>query len=288
MEDLELENIERIDRYLDGSLSTEDRILVEQRLETDADLKNTFADVQEAILAVRLAYKNDIKAILRKEQARLKAIPAEAAETKVVTLPKPTPKPETKLVTLPTTAPKLETQNSKLKILRGLLAAASVALLAVVGYWLMPQSDTFTFDQKQNTWVIVDRGVPNEKQDKKRLIDRLGVENGNKLIAGLAFYDAEQFEQAAPILLSITIQNDTLSLYQANALIKINKGQDAVTILNKIPSTSPLSAEKEWFLALAYWRAGNLEKAKTLLQDIAKNANSNWHKNAEALLKAKF
>ena len=285
MEDLALKDIERIDRYLDGSLSTEDRILVEQRLETDTDFKNTFADVQEAILAVRLAYKDDIKAILRKEQARLKAKAAEATETKVVTLPKSAPKSETKVVTLPKSAPKSEIRNPKSLILRGLLAAASVALLAVVGYWLMPKQAAFDFDSKQNTWIDVDRGIESAKQNRQDIIDRLGAENGNKLLKGLAFYNAEKFEQAAPMLLSVTIQNDTLSLYQANALIKINKGQDAVTILEKIPSTSPLSKEKDWFLAIAYWRAGNLEKAKALLKDIAKNPDSNWHKDAEELLK---
>ena len=281
MEDLELENIERIDRYLDGSLSAEDRILVEQRLKTDADFKNTFADVQEAMLAVRLAYKNDIKAILRKEQALLKAIPAEAAEIKVVTLPTTAPKSETQ-------NSELETQNSKLKILRGLLAAASVALLALVGYWLMPKQAAFDFYSKQNTWIEVDRSIESAKQNRQDIINRFGEENSNKLLKGLTFYNAEKFEQAAKILLSVNIQNDTLSLYQANALIKINKGQDAVTILEKIPATSPLSAEKDWFLAIAYWRAGNLEKAKTLLQDIAKNPVHNWHKNAMVLLKDKF
>ena len=278
MEELELENIELIDRYLDGSLSTEDRILVEQRLETDADFKNTLADVQEAILAIRLAYKNDIKTILRKEQARLKAIPAESAKTKVVTLPTTAPKSDTQ-------NSELETQNSKLKILWGLLAAASVALLAIGGYWLMPKQAAFDFDSKQNTWIDVDRGIESAKQNRQDIIDRLGAENGNKLLKGLAFYNAEKFEQAASMLLSVTIQNDTLSLYQANALIKINKGQDAITILQKIPATSPLSPEKEWFLAIAYWRVGNSDKAKTLLQDIAKNPDSNWQSKAAALLK---
>ena len=291
MEELELENIEIIDRYLDGSLSAEDRILVKQRLKTDVDFKNTFADVQEAILAVRLAYKDNIKAILRKEQARLKAKPAESAQTKVVTLPKPETqisKPKTQNSKLKTQNLKLKTQNSKLKILRGLLAAASVALLAIIGYWLLPKQATFEFDSKQNTWIDVDRSIESAKQNTQNIINRLGEENGNKLLKGLTFYNAEKFEQAAPILLSVTIQNDTLSLYQANALIKINKGQEAVTILEKIPSTSPLSKEKEWFLAIAYWRAGNLQKAKTLLKDIAKNPESNWRKNAEVLLKEKF
>ena len=173
-------------------------------------------------------------------------------------------------------------------LLRGLLAAASVTLLALVGYWLMPKQAEFDFHSKLNTWIVVDRGIESAKQNRKDVIDRLGADNGNKLLNGLALYEAEKFEQAASMLLSVNIQNDTLSLYQANALIKINKGQDAVTILDKIPSTSPLSKEKDWFLAIAYWRAGNLEKAKTLLQDIAKNPEHNWHKNAEALLKAKF
>ena len=239
-------------------------------------------------MAVRLAYKDNIKAILRKEQARLKAKSAEAAQTKVVTLPKSAPKSEIKVVTLPTTAPKSEIRHQKSKILRGLLAAASVALVALVGYWLMPKQAEFDFDYKQNTWIEGKRDPIIVKQERQATLDRFGIIEGNKLLNGLAFYDAEKFEQAAEILLSVNLQNDTLSLYQANALIKSNKGQDAVTILGKIPSTSPLSKEKEWFLAIAYWRAGNLEKAKTLLQDIAKNPVHNWRKNAAALLKDKF
>ena len=107
-----------------------------------------------------------------------------------------------------------------------------------------PKQAEFEFDYKPNTWVEGKRDPIIVKQERQAVLNWFGIVEGKELLNGLDFYDAEKFEQAAEILLSINIQNDTLSLYQANALIKINEGQDAVTILEKITPNSPFEQGK--------------------------------------------
>ena len=245
-------DIEYINRYLDETLPNSERELLEQRLNTDTTFRQTFVDVKEAILAVQV---DNVWAIMHEEQAKL--------DTKVVPM-----------------------SHSKPFILRGwFAAAASVALLAVAGFWLTRKTPDapFRFIPKPNNWAEVDRGGDGP-QKKEIILARFGNVEGGKLLKGLSLYENEKYAEAAAVLLSIDAQNDTLSIYQSNALIKANKEIQAISILEKIAPNSPTSMERDWYLALAYQKMGNIAKAKSILTAISLNPNHDWQAQAEKLL----
>ncbi len=253
----ELKDIEIINRYLDGILSDSEKKLVEQLLSTDASFQKTFEEVKEAILAVQLAAEDRVKAILREEQSKF-------SEKKAIQLEKPTKKPF---------------------IMRGWLAAASVAVLAIAGYWFFIKNENnnedFAFMHKPNIWIKVERDANTALLEKRRVITQYGEVNGQKLIEGLSFYQNETFDKAAQVLLSINLQNDTLFLYQANALIKANDAPQAVRVLEKISNQSPSKDEKNWYLAMAYLQAKEIDKAKEILTDLSENGSPEWQIEAQ-------
>jgi hypothetical protein len=258
MEDLQ--DIELINHYIDGTLTNPEKIRVEERLASDADFRQTYADVQDAIAAVQWGQKDRIKEILKEEQAKLtqKSINIEAH------------------------------RDPKRFALRGWAMAASIALLAVAGYWFLSKDDVKTedlaFDYKINTWVAGERDAPKAKQNRDAILARFGTIEGEKIILGLGFYDRDTFDKAADILLTVNIPNDTLYIYQANALIKSNRMQQAISILEKIGDSSPIASDKNWYMAMAYLKDKNPAKAKALLTAIANDVDSDFQGKAEEIL----
>jgi hypothetical protein len=258
MEDLQ--DIELINHYIDGTLTNPEKMMVEERLASDADFRQTYADVQDAIAAVQWGQKDRIKAILKEEQAKLtqKTVKIEA--------------------------------NTKPKrfALRGWAMAASLAALAMIGYWVVSkngvQTDNFTFDSKHNTWVESERDTFKAKQNRDAILARYGAIEGGKLINGLGFYDKEAFDKASDVLLTVNIPNDTLYIYQANALIKSNRAQQAIPILEKIGDSSTLVSERNWYKAMAYLMDKNPAKAKALLTAIANDVDSDFQAKAKVIL----
>lgn len=257
----ELKDIEIINRYLDGILSDSEKKSVEKRLGTDTSFQKTFEEVNEAILAVQLAAEDRVKAILREEQSKFSV-------KKVIQLEKTTSKPF---------------------ILRGWLAAASVAILAIAGYWFFIKdannNEEFAFMHKPNIWIKVERDTNTALLEKQRVIAQYGEVNGEKLLEGISLYQNEIFDKAAQVLLSINLQNDTLSLYQANALIKANDVPQAIRILEKISKQSPSKDEKNWYLAMAYLQTKDIDKAKEILTDLSKNGSPEWQIEAQKVYK---
>ncbi len=258
MEDLQ--DIELINHYLDGTLTNPEKIRVEERLASDADFRQTYADVQDAIAAVQWGQKDRIKAILKEEQAKLtqKTVNIEAQ------------------------------REPKRFALRGWAMAASLAALAVVGYWFLSKNDLktndFAFDYKRNTWVEAERDTFKAKQNREVILAQYGAIEGGKLVNGLSLYDKQVFDKAADVLLTVNISNDTLYIYQANALIKSKRAQQAISILEKIGDTNAIVSDRNWYLAMAYLMDKNPAKAKVFLTILANDADSDFQEKAKEIL----
>ena len=69
-------------------------------------------------------------------------------------------------------------------VLRGWLAAASIGLLVVIGYWFFNKNASFTFNHKQNTWIKVERDASSFEEEQKRVIAQYGQIDGEKLLTG--------------------------------------------------------------------------------------------------------
>ena len=285
----DLKNIEIIDRYLDGALDKSEKQKFENRLATDPAFHQTFDEVQEAILAIKLAGEDRLWVIMQEEQAKLSAISyqpsAVSYQPSAISHASSAISYQPSAITHASSAISYQLSAITRKK-RFWLAAASIALLATVGYWfLMPSNKpSFTFQAKDNTWINSMRDFEASTKEVQKAKAQYGTEEGQKLVTGLKLYEKNQFNEAATVLLSIHLQNDTLLLYQANALIMANRNQEAINILNKIPDNAPNSMEKDWYLAHAYWSNKNIEQSKTIFTNIAHNPQHDWHEQAEKKL----
>ncbi|MCO6491909.1 MAG: hypothetical protein J5I98_26065 [Phaeodactylibacter sp.] len=80
--------------------------------------------------------------------------------------------------------------------------------------------------------------------------------------------------------------NGNLQFLQANCLLATGQAKEAALALENILRTgrSRFLPEAQWLLALAYLKDGDREKAKALLQQMAKNGGSPMREEAEDLL----
>lgn len=157
------------------------------------------------------------------------------------------------------------------------MAAASVILLVGLSYMLMPQqkmsNDTiFTsyFTPYQNVVAPIVRGENN--QDGKT--------------AAFLAYEKEDYELA--VTLFTELYTDTKEpfylFYKANALLKLERVEEAVPLLiDHLKTKGVLTQKTNWYLALAYLKLNETEKAKELLEKIITN-NSYHNKKANELL----
>jgi tetratricopeptide (TPR) repeat protein len=268
MNNLSVADIQIIEKRLENQLSEPELLSFNERLRSDADFKEGFVSYQDALKAIHIAGEDDVMAILKEEQTKLRI---KSDRVKPVAL----------------------TPVRNPKILRGWLAAASIALLCVAGYWLMTSKNTIDseslfaeyYKPKTNTFIQFTRGDNDFIETQKQLIiSKYGVEDGTKIFNALSFYEKGNYDNAATEFYKLDVRNDTLYLYQANALLKSNQILLAITLLDKISAASPMIHEAHWYKAMAYLNTKEVEKAKALLVILSKGDNKGFQVKAKELL----
>jgi tetratricopeptide (TPR) repeat protein len=280
MDNLSVADIQIIEQRLENQLSKPEIQSFDNRLRSDADFKKGYLSYQNALKAIHLAGEDDVIAIFKEEQAKLD-IKSNQVEPVALT---------------PVRNPKIlsKTKSRTLAGLRGWLAAASIALVCVAGYWFLNAKKSidsealFTqfYQPKTNTFIKFTRGDNEYFEAQKQLtISKYGVEDGTKIFDALSFYEKGNFEKATTLFSSINLKNDALYLYHANALLNSNQTLSAISILEKISSTSPMIHEAYWYKAMAYLKIKEVEKAKALLVILSKGDNKGFQDKAKDLLK---
>jgi tetratricopeptide (TPR) repeat protein len=272
MDNLSVADIQIIEKRLENQLSEPELQSFNERLHADADFKEGFVSCQDALKAIHIAGEDDVMAILKEEQAKLELKYDQDASQPLRSVRNP------KILSLPFGG--------------WWLAAASVALLCIAGYWFIfsnKELDTdklyaATFKTKDNTFIIFARDNAFIEQQKQLVVNKYGVEEGTKIFNAMFSYNDGNFDKAVALFNTIPLQNDTLHVYQANALLNINKTQEAITILEKIPSNSPSHDDASWYLALAYLKTKNVEKTKAILTALSKEGNKGYQVKAKNLL----
>lgn len=142
------------------------------------------------------------------------------------------------------------------------LAAASIVLLLGLSYFFtMNQkpstNDLFAsyFEPYRNVVQPLERG--NEQQDKKTL-------------AFLA-YEKGEYEKAIDLFTDLyaTTKEPYYLFYKANALLKLEKANEAVPLLIEHLKTKDTLAEKTtWYLALAYLKLNDKPNARLTLKKV--------------------
>jgi tetratricopeptide (TPR) repeat protein len=253
MMELNTEDLTLIERFLDKQLDETDMAKFIQRRTTDTDFNAAVNSYEEAILAVKLANEDKITAILKEEQAKLN-------QAKVIPIDK--------------------NRSKTFSILRGSLAAASIAALLIVGYWFFtkdsvkPLSPLVAAVFEPYPALGITRGE-NDKDVKSKALRK---------------YAVNDFKQAIPLLQNaFDVERDTILLfYKGIAALGVNDPNNAVTIFTDLQNQQTVPTDMiEWYLALAYIELGQKEKALPLLQKVGDTEGGNREKAVALLGKLK-
>jgi tetratricopeptide (TPR) repeat protein len=233
MTELNPQDIQLIERYLDGQLEGNENTIFTQRMAMDTDFKRAVESYEEAVLAVKLAGEDGITAVLKQEQAKL-------GGAQVVPINAKTPK--------------------TFSILRGSLVAAGIAALLFVGYWILDKPKTLS------------PLVAAYFQPYPALGITRGDETQDIATEALRTYAVNDYKNAIPLLgQSFQLKKDSLLLfYKSIAYLGIGQAAQAQPILTALQGSESVPTESvEWYLALVYIELGDKEKAIPLLQKLS-------------------
>lgn len=275
MNNLTGSDINLIMRRLDNQLSELELESFDERLRSDSDFKEGFDSYQDAVTAIHLAGEEDVRTILKAEQAKLTSSTPPSPDVKLL---KDVYKPQLSL--------------RALRSRRGWLAAASIAVLGVAVYWITFKNDENTpekllaayHEPKINTWTGEVRDLTEREIKKQKTIHKYGEVEGLQLFNALTLYENGAFEQASKAFNALHLQNDTLYLYQANALLESNKAKEAISVLERISPTSSNFNEAQWYTAMAFLKLKNIEKTKEILRGLSTESNKGYQKKSKDLL----
>ena len=169
-------------------------------------------------------------------------------------------------------------QSSFPKRLKALIAVAAILLVAIsITFFLNKDINTeqlFTsfFEPSKNVSAPI---VRSETDDQ--LIN-------NAFIA----YSESDYENAAPLFrqgFEITKKSELL-FYEGNALLALNQTEEAIVVFKKhLLFPDALTNRTHWYLALAYLKDQQINKAKEELNTLINSGESFKKKEAQSLLK---
>ena len=263
---------ELIHRYLTDEMTEDEKISFEADMAKNEILKKETAMEKRFLYGLELATDAELKNTIKGVHSNLKSQgffeKAASHETKIVSM------------------------NRRRNRFRILAIAASVTLLAVA-WWTLRQPST----NIDGGAIFADIYQP-EKNKLNQTLNSLGPlgfggELKNKedsLRFALDQYKNKNYSLASEYLDKLSTDHPSYNpavFYAALSNIENNKTETAINQLIKIARPgNEFSEEANWYLALAYLKAGNKNKeAKNIFEDIAKNNNSPYKSQADQLLK---
>jgi tetratricopeptide (TPR) repeat protein len=218
------EEFELIEHYLNGSMSNEEQSDFEKSLTEDEVLKQKTEELRILFQAVE---EQTLREKLKKFH---KEIPSEKSKTK------------------------------SLNPFRRYAIAASIALLAVLGIWLI-------LNQKpKNEKLFAQYFKPDPG-----LITPMSTTSNYEFYRGMVDYKQAKyklaFERWKP-LLAKKPQNDTLNFYLGLSFLSTGNSTSALPYLTEVGKAgkSIFLPDVYYFIGLAYLKEGNIEKAKIALE----------------------
>lgn len=242
-----LSDMEWIERYLEQTLSAEEKKWMEQRLAEEPGFKTKYQEHKQLIDGIRYAHLHDKLVQLR-------------------TLEK----------TLPDIEKKPEGASIFMMYWKPMAAAASVALLVSV-YLIFNQpakpEELYAqyFQVYPNVFEPTVRG--NETADKRR--DAFGAYDRGDYKTAVILFDELLKEKEEPGIL-ILVGNANLMLG--------NIEQAQTNFLTLIKDFDDLDGQAKWYLGLSYLKQGNEKKARLILQELG-DPEFTYSKKAKELLK---
>ncbi len=145
------------------------------------------------------------------------------------------------------------------------LVAASIVLIAGLSYFFIPDSTTSSqelfsqnFERYPNVVYPIVRGEEGPEPKTKAF---LAYQNG-EYTAAVALFTELYTNQAEPDFL----------FYKANALLQLDRGQEAIPVLkNHLETGDTLTEKTSWYLAMAYLQVDDPENAAKILQTVVED-----------------
>ena len=247
------DQLERLDRYLDGDLPAPDRQALEQQLAQDTSLRETLDLLRLSRDAVRTkGLQQQVRShhqrwINRARESTLSPAAASASGTEAVTMPSP--------------AQSADRATS----FRFVWRVAAAVLLGVIGYstYQYTTADTnILYDEHYLSYEI-----PRTRDDASMATPIDELYNQQQYADVLRAYESQSSPSSRDHFLA------AMSALEQNDYIR------AIRLFTEVQHTESFEQETDYYLALAYLQAGQVDQARTLFQKISDTPRHLYHEN---------
>jgi len=240
-------DIEWIERYLDRSLSTEEKKEMEKRLAGDPELKNKYVEYRKLIEGIRYAHLQDKVEQLKTLENSLGPVDLDTPSRQVW----------------------MHTYGKY-------LAAAAAVVLFVASYLIFMRPT-----DPQEVFARYFEPYPNVFEPTVR-----GSGQDNRRAEAFIAYDRGDYEKAATLFaeqLKLK-QEPGLLLLLGNTNLILGRTEEAQNnFLTLIKDFDELDGQAKWYLGLSYLKQGQTEKARLILQELGE-PEVTYSKKANELL----
>lgn len=228
-----METTRIIEQYLDGTLGFEERRTLEERIAADRDLRNLIALHKEVDESIRDKDLSELKALIEK-------ISAEHSSKE---------KPQIKNRRIFKTS---GWQNYVIRVAAILFVVAGA--VCVLRYALLRDSNAQRLYQKYYTVYDAD-GISRSAQSDRQLFDNAIINYTQKDFAG-ALDKLNSIVQSEK-------DNHLAWFFRGLAFLETGAAAEAIQSFTAIPAawSNPYSEHRDWYLALAYLRNGDMMEA---------------------------
>ena len=264
--------------YLEGQLQGAELATFEQEMTQDTALRSEVAEYKDLIQGIRIAGQNEFVHLVHTWEKKLAADEVLAEKGITDTQNKPEDSSNIMGNSAPTPAPIASLRSeSRFKWLYRVAAAACVLVLIGVGIsqFVGQNTDSALFAQnfKPLASTTFRGGGEGEKANDTTAY----------LTQAISFYDKKEYAEANTnfdSFLSKDPNNIVVSLYAGISHLAAEETNKAIPLLQKViaDQNDNYTESAQWYLALAYLKNGNKQKAKTLLEEIR---NTPGHENRE-------
>ena len=248
------EDIKLIERYLDHTMSEQERAEFQARMKTDAELTYMIAEMEFLVEGIRYKARQELISDLKELDATIESESAQQKEAPVRPL------------------------FSKVWY-----AAAAIALLIAVGL------STMLFEpQAEGHVAMADRFIEQHFPSEYGVTRSTTGQEPGTINSAFTLYEGGNYTAAAELFLKI-LENDEkpeLLFYAANSLLKISDYDGAIALYKKVEEKYPnydYSCESSFLIACAEIKQDNAPRALEQLDRVLTCEDSTLTDNARAL-----
>ena len=245
-----MKNHDLIDRFFENSLSPKDQKLFNNLLQNDSDFKKEFVFQKDLKQVIALRQREELKSSLSQLEEKVQK------NSRFMIMPK------------------------KWMVAASFLLIVSVGILGVKSVYYPSNEAIYTeyFQADRNTVQPVVRGESIETIEYRAFVA----------------YEAKDYYKAINLFNSVKSPGETyITYYKALCYLSLDKKDEAITLFNQVATNtavdddySEFKEKAHWYLALAYIKKNDQQKALTHLKHITNSVDATFKKQeAQEILK---